>query len=188
MTISPGAKSTFLLLPGNDFNSEDYQFGDPGFKLIETGNILAYNGKFIMAYSAAAFARKTYKVGIAYSDTVDGTYRKVLKENPDGLWNSTGPREVYYLLQADQEHAGWHYVGNQVKAPGVPTVAQIGPNNSWVLTFAGYDVNDAPEKNGTFVASHRRPYFIDLDVKVPENTSISQANDAELQAWITPKN
>lgn len=184
--ISAGAKPAFLLLPDDDFNSEDYDAGNPAFKLIETGNILAHNGKFIIAYSAAAFAQNTYKVGIAFSDAFGGPYRKVLKDNLDSLWNSTGKQEVYYLLQSDQDHAGWHYVGNQVKAPGVPTVAQIGPNSSWVLIFAGYAASDAPMKGGKFLASHRRPFFINLNVNVPQGGSVQQANNTELQGWITP--
>ncbi|KAJ5910362.1 hypothetical protein N7504_005005 [Penicillium tannophilum] len=189
-TMTPGTKPTFLLLPGENLNSENYVAGNDHFKLIETGNIHAINDKFVMAYSVGAFDHKTYKIGIAYSDTflpVHGQhYRKVMKDSPDNLWNSKGDKEVYYLLQADEPDA-WHYVGDQVLAPGVPTVAQIGPNNSWALLFAGYNPNDAPFKEGTkFEANHRRPFFAKIDVKIPDNLSVKQATDAQLQDWITP--
>jgi len=192
-TLTPGTKPTFLLLPDDNLNSENYVAGNKHFKLIETGNIHAINGKFLMAYSVGAYDRKTYKIGIAYSDTflpVNGQhYRKVMKNNPDHLWNSSGDKEVYYLLQGEEPHDGWHYVGDQVLAPGVPTVAQIGPNNSWVLLFAGYNPNDAPPKEGKkgeFQPNHRRPYFAKIDLKVPDNLSVKQATDAQLQDWITP--
>ncbi|KAI0099591.1 hypothetical protein GGR51DRAFT_564838 [Nemania sp. FL0031] len=193
-TKKPGANATFLLLPDDDLRSEDYVEGNDTFKLIETGNVRAINGKFVMAYSAASFFRKTYKIGVAYSDTFlppqspsPQSYRKVMKENPDHLWGSTGPKEVFYLMQSD-ETDGWRYVGDQVIAPGVPTVASIGPNSGWVMTFAGYDPNDAPHRpnsNG-FIANHRRPYFININVNIPKNTSVAEATDAELQGWITP--
>ncbi|CAO2658369.1 Nn.00g060920.m01.CDS01 [Neocucurbitaria sp. VM-36] len=192
-TKTPGSNYTILLLPDSNLNSENYVAGNDSFKLIETGNIRAINGKFLMAYSVGAFNHKTYKLGIAYSDTflpADGQqYRKVMKNNPDHVWNSQAEKEVYYLLQADETHDGWHYVGDQVLAPGVPTVAKIGPNNGWVLTFAGYNPNDAPPANddtNRFDGGHRRPYFINLDVNVPVSPSVKQASDAELQDWITP--
>ncbi|KAL1610708.1 hypothetical protein SLS60_002378 [Paraconiothyrium brasiliense] len=191
-TKTPGSNPTVLLLPHDDMNSENYVAGDPGFKLIETGNMRAVNGKFLMAYSVGAFNHKTYKLGIAYSDTflpAEGQqYRKVMKNNPDHLWNSQNEKEIYYLLQADEKHDGWHYIGDQVLAPGVPTVSKIGANDGWVLTFAGYDPQDAPMQAGTnkFLGNHRRPYFINLDVKVPVSPSVEQANDTEMQNWITP--
>ncbi|KAI1123203.1 hypothetical protein F5Y10DRAFT_270324 [Nemania abortiva] len=193
-TKQPGANATFLLIPDEDLRSEDYVEGNNSFKLIETGNVRAINGKFVMAYSAASFFRKTYKVGVAYSDTFlppqspsPQYYRKVLKANPDNLWGSPN-KEVYYLLQSDQKHANWRYVGDQVLAPGVPTVASIGPDGDWVMTFAGFDPGDAPPRpnsNG-YVANHRRPYFININVNIPNDTSVAKATDAELQSWITP--
>ena len=47
-TPKPGINATFLLLPDEDLNSENYISGNDSFKLIETGNIRAINGKFIM--------------------------------------------------------------------------------------------------------------------------------------------
>ncbi|KAF2095147.1 hypothetical protein NA57DRAFT_44952 [Rhizodiscina lignyota] len=188
-TKTPGSKPHFLLLPGEGLNSENYIDSDH-FKLIETGNIRAIKNKFLMAYSVGAYDHSSYKLGIAYSDTflpADGQhYRKVMKDNPHHLWKSQGPQEVYYLLQADEKQDGWHYVGDQVLAPGVPTVAQIGPNDGWVATFAGYHPGDTGSSTKKFAANHRRPYFVDLDVNVPANPSVKEASDAELQSWITP--
>lgn len=191
-TKTPNSEPTFLLLPDDDLNSEDYVAGNSSFKLIETGNIRAINGKFVMAYSVGAYNHKTYKAGIAYSDTFlpsgsQTQYRKVMKNNPNDFWNSAGSKEVYYLLQA-QEESAWRYVGDQVLAPGVPTVAKIGAGGDWVLTFAGYDPSDAPVQDGTskYEASHRRPFYIGLNVSVPSDTLVKDASDFELQSWITP--
>ncbi|CAM1508685.1 Fc.00g055330.m01.CDS01 [Cosmosporella sp. VM-42] len=194
-TKTPGTHATFLLVPDDDLNSEDYTTGNHNFKLVETGNVRAINGKFVMAYSVGAYFNKTYKAGVAFSDTFlppqspePQYYRKIMKANPEHLWGSSKPKEVYYLVQADQNHAGWRYVGDQVLAPGVPTVARIGQNHGWVLTFAGFDPDDAPMKPDStkYVGNHRRPYFINIDVNVPENVLVKQASDAELRSWIVP--
>lgn len=145
-----------------------------------------------MAYSVGAYNHDTYKIGIAWSDTFIPTgpngYRKVMKNNPHDLWKSHSKKEVYYLLQSEKKRKGWHYVKNQVLAPGVPTVAQIGADDSWILLFAGYDPNDAPKKDGTnkYQADHRRPYFARLNVKVPKDKLVKHVDDEELQSWITP--
>lgn len=192
-TVVSGSAATFLLVPGEDgLRSENYITANDSFRLVETGNVRAVNGKFVMAYSVGAFFNQSYKLSVAYSDTFlpapGKHYRKVMKENPDRLWGSTAPKEVYYLLQADQKHAGWRYVGDRVLAPGVPTVAHLGAGDGWVLTFAGYDPDDAPRVPNTnkYMANYRRPYFININVKVPDNISVAEASDAELQRWITP--
>ncbi|KAI0424064.1 hypothetical protein F5Y09DRAFT_353874 [Xylaria sp. FL1042] len=169
-TIVPGSKPTFLLVPDDNLNLENYVNSD-SFKLIETGNIRAIN----------AYFSKTYK------NPSPQYYRKVIKSNPDHLWD-TKSKEVYYHLQSDKKHHGWHYIGDQVLAPGVPTVASIGPDHGWVLTFAGYNPDDAPTKPSSdhFVGHNRRPYFINLDVNISENTSEEEATDKELQNQITP--
>lgn len=189
----PNQDPTVLIAPDEGLNSENYHdHSDENFKLVENGNIRAINGKFLMAYSVAAYNRPTYKIAVAYSDTflpANGSqYRKVMKDNPNQLWGSTKEKEVYYLLQADAQHDGWHYVGNQIRAPGVATVAKIGAGDSWVLTFHGYQVGDTGG-NGTldYVGNHRRPFFVDLDVNVPTDTSVKDASDQDLQGWITPK-
>lgn len=190
----PNQDPTVLIAPTEGLNSENYHnHSDEAFKLVENGNIRAINGKFLMAYSVAAYNRPTYKIGIAYSDTflpgAEG-YRKVRKENPHQLWGSTQEKEVYYLLQADAQQDGWHWVGNQIRAPGVATVAKIGgaAGDSWVLTFHGYEVGDTGG-NGTldYVGKHRRPFFIDVDVNIPTDLSVKDASDQDLQGWITPK-
>ncbi|KAI9695780.1 MAG: hypothetical protein M1820_008453 [Bogoriella megaspora] len=125
-TKALGSEPHILLLPDEDLNSENY-VGSDQFKLIETGNIRAINNKFLMAYSVGAFNNQSYKMGVAYSDTFlpapGEQYRKVMKNNTHHLWGPQGQKEVNYLLQADQNVPDWNYVGDQVKAPGVPTVA-----------------------------------------------------------------
>ncbi|KAI3393675.1 hypothetical protein diail_3812 [Diaporthe ilicicola] len=102
-----------------------------------------------------------------------------MRGDPDHLWNTTEKQEVYDLLQAEEEigeHKGWHYVGDQVKAPGVPTVAQIGSDGQWVLTFAGYD----PEVPTTLLR------MAQSTLGVPADVSVSEASDEDLPGWIAP--
>lgn len=78
----------------------------------------------------------------------------------------------------------------KVVALGPPTVVQIGPDNRWVFTFAGYNRQDAPKMdNGTiFLACHRRSHLIDLDIDVLEDQSVKLVSDTELQKkWTIPK-
>jgi hypothetical protein len=91
--------------------------------------------------------------------------------------------EVRYFLQA-QERAWPNYVGDRVLAPGVPSVVLDG-SGAYYLYFAAFDPLDAPLLQGNFDPSHRRPYFIHLQVNVPANTSVIAATDAELATWVT---
>ncbi|KAF7187597.1 hypothetical protein HII31_10936 [Pseudocercospora fuligena] len=98
-TPSPGAEPQWLLLPDEDLNSENYVLANDGkFKLIETGNILTINNTFIMAYSVGAFFNTSYKLGIAYSDTFLGPYRKVYKKNPDQIWGLRKRRKRFGIF------------------------------------------------------------------------------------------
>ncbi|TRX95107.1 hypothetical protein FHL15_004192 [Xylaria flabelliformis] len=93
------------------------------------------------------------------------------------------------LFLAEQSNrTGWRYIGDSVLAPSVPTVARTGPDDGWFLMFAGYNPDDAPLKpnSNKFAGNHRRPYFINIDVNVPDNTSAEKASDADLQDWIAP--
>lgn len=177
---------------GNPLNSELYY--DPGdggtnsdFKLVETGNIKKINGKYVMAYSTGAYNRDTYKTAVAYCDTflpaAGKTYRKVTMPDPNGYWGNTND-EVVYLLQSQKEN--WTgFFGPQVKAPGVPTIAGVGPNNSWALVFAGYAPDDTGLSGNTYDGSKRRPFYVQLNVSIPSDKSVSQVSEAELATWIT---
>lgn len=102
-----------------------------------------------------------------------------MKENPHHPYGSSKAKEVYYLLQAEEPHPGWHYIGGHILAPGVPTVTRIGPDHSWVLTFAGYDPKDATFKPGTkrYMANYRQPFFVHLDVKIPKDKSVEMVSE-----------
>jgi hypothetical protein len=67
-------------------------------------------------------------------------------------------------------------------------VANIGVNQSWVLTFCRYNPNDLPpgDDGGTYSGTHRRPFFIDLQVNVPADMTVAESTDAQLQTWISP--
>ena len=182
-----------LLQPNPDnndpLNSEGYSSLISSFKLVESGNITKINGKYVLAYSAGQYDQNTYKAAVAYSDTflpaAGTTYRKVTMPDPNGVWSNTND-EVVYLLQS-QEQNWMGYVASQVVAPGVATVAPVGPNGSWVLVFAGYAPNDtgSGQNGNTYLGSKRRPFYVDLNVSIPTNISVAQATETELASWIT---
>ena len=73
------------------------------FKLIETGNISVVNGKYAMAYSTGSYETPCYKVGIAWSDSLIGPYKKVLQSDTNNIWqNPAAESEVVYLIQSLQ--------------------------------------------------------------------------------------
>ncbi len=174
------------------FDSEIYSSLKPDgtFRLIETGNVTAIGGKYVMVYSIGDYAEINYKVGLAWSDTFlpppGQFYRKLRKRDVAGVWGQPDHPEVNYLLQSQQ--SAWpNDVAAQVLAEGVGSIVKddlLG----WFLYFAALDPSDAPvdPKTGKYDTSHRRPYFLRLQVKIPQGATVAATPDADLATWITP--
>lgn len=175
-------EATFLLLPDADLGSEDAIANSTTHKLVETGNLVLINNTYVLLYSTGDYDRPTYKVGVAYSDTLLGEYRKVYQDNPDHLWGTDGP-EVLYLLQSQVDEPGWNYVGNQVLAPGIASVIEV--DGSWNLVFAAFDTSQ-PITNGVFARAQRHPYFVGLDINIAADLNVSTASNSSLQQLIRP--
>ena len=180
---------TTLLAPQNNsdggYNSElfDCQSSTDQFKLIETGNISVVDGKYAMAYSTGSYETPCYKVGIAWSDSLLGPYKKVLQQDTNNVWNNPRPEpEVLYLIQALQP--AWpNYVASTVQGPGVPSLVQY-PAGTWYLYFAGYDPS-VPLNSGMFNPKLRQPYVMRLNVAVPSGATVESTEGTELASWIT---
>ncbi|RZJ91695.1 MAG: hypothetical protein EOO60_07660, partial [Hymenobacter sp.] len=144
-------------------------------RLIETGNIIKIQGKYVMTYSDGGYNRPDYKAGIAWSDTFlppsGSYYQRVQKIDTDGLWGQPNHAEVQYLLQSQIPQ--WpNYVADQVLSPGVPSIVSD-TNGHYYLMFAGYDPSDAPTNaDGYYQGSHRRPYYVRLNVQIPAAASV----------------
>ncbi len=194
----PAASSPVVLLKPTDtnggFNSEYSQvdYSSDTFKLIETGNITVVDGIYVMAYSVGYYNEPDYKAGLAFSDTflpsAGSYYQKILKTDTAGVWGQAGNPEVQYILQSQQ--SAWpNYVAAQVLAPGVPSVEQDASGN-WRLFFAGYAPSDAPtspsQGAGHYDGSHRRPFFINLQVNIPSGSTVAGTTNEELANWIMP--
>ena len=153
------------------------------FKLIETGNITVVNGKYAMAYSTGSYETPCYKVGIAWSDSLLGTYKKILKQDASNIWqNPMAEPEVLYLIQAQQ--SAWpNYVNSTVQGPGVPSLVQY-PDGTWYLYFAGYDPS-VPLNAGMFDPKLRQPYFMRLSVTIPANATVAGTANTDLAEWIS---
>ena len=181
--------TTTLLAPENNadsgYKSElfDCQNATDQFKLIETGNITLVNGKYAMAYSSGSYETPCYKVGIAWSDSLLGPYKKVLQQDVSNVWQNFTPEpEVLYLIQALQP--AWpNFVGATVQGPGVPSLVQY-PAGTWYLDFAGYDPS-VPQSAGVFNPKLRQPYAMRLTVNIPSGATVSTTPNASLASWIT---
>jgi hypothetical protein len=171
-----------LLAPG-PYNSE-YRNGTSGLKLIETGNVMEIKGKYIIAYTVGAYNRDNYKIGLAWSDHLLGPYKKMLKKDVHNIWrNGAGKPEVYYLLQAQKSN--WpNYVKDQVEAPGVPSLDRDS-DGKWYLFFAGYYPYAVKGSNGNYNPSERHPFFVQLNVNIPDKR-VSSTSSYKLQNWISP--
>ncbi|WP_446742440.1 family 43 glycosylhydrolase [Silvibacterium acidisoli] len=180
---------TTLLAPENNsdggYKSElfDCASASNQFKLIETGNITVVNGKYAMAYSTGSFETPCYKVGIAWSDTLTGQYKKILQADTSNVWQNPSPEpEVLYLIQAQQ--SAWpNYVNSSVQGPGVPSLVQY-PAGTWYLYFAGYDPS-VPLDSGMFNPKLRQPYFMRLNVAIPANATVAGTSNSDLAGWIS---
>ena len=177
-----------LLAPENNsdagYNSELFNCGTSnGFKLIETGNIAVVAGKYAMAYSTGSYESPCYKVGIAWSDTLTGTYKKILQQDSSNIWQNPTPEpEVLYLIQA-QRSAWPNYVAASVQGPGVPSLVQY-PAGTWYLYFAGYSPTSIMS-GGMFDPSTRQPYALKLNVSIPANANVASTANTDLAGWIT---
>lgn len=158
-------------------------------KLIETGNIVKIQGKYVMTYSDRTYTRPAYKSGIAWSDTFlpnsAAYYTRVEKTDTAGVWGQPGHAEVQYLLQS--QIAQWpSYVAGQVLAPGVPAIVADASGN-YYLSFAGYDRSDVPtDSSGLYLGTDRRPYYIKLQVQIPTGETVSGTSPQDLVNWIQP--
>ena len=185
--VAPSTPVTLLAPEKNNdagYNSELFNCGTSNsFKLIETGNIAVVGGKYAMAYSTGSFETPCYKVGIAWSDTLTGTYKKILQADPTNVWQNPTPEpEVLYLLQA--QNSAWpNYVATQVQGPGVPSLVQY-PAGTWYLYFAGY-APSAQLNGGMFDPTTRQPYAVRLNVSIPTGANVSTAANTDLSGWIT---
>ena len=192
----PASVAPTVLLKPDDadggYNSEYFNGLNPPnqFKLIETGNVSVVDGKYAMAYSTGAYNQPGYKAGVAWSDTflpdAGSFYKKLLKRDTADVWGQPNHLEVQYLLQA--QDSNWpNYVAAQVLAPGVPSIVKDGSGH-WFLYFAGYAPSDTPTipATGNFDPSHRRPFFVQLQITIPTDATVATTSATELTNWIAP--
>lgn len=169
--------------------SELYSEGrQDDLKLVETGNITKIAGKYVMAYAVGGFKTDSYKIGLAYSDSLlpSNGYRKITADDTNHVWAPNDTKEILYFVQSQVK--GWYnWFKPKVRAPGVPTIAKIGPSGSWVVMFAGYDPSEPQDGDGTYSPAHRRPYFIKVDVSgLMNNTkSVNAVDETTLAGFIT---
>ncbi len=172
------------------FNAENFfDFQTSTFKLVETGNITVVNGKYVLAYSTGDFQEPNYKAGLAWSDTFlpanGGQYQKAEFQDTSGLFSQGNHLEGYYLLQ--NQISGYPNYETQVLAPGVPSIL-LDSSGNYYMFFAGYDPNDHPLASGSstdYDGSHRRPYFVKLNIAIPSGTTVAATPNTSLDSWIT---
>ncbi|MBI9019393.1 MAG: hypothetical protein JEZ07_19260 [Phycisphaerae bacterium] len=145
--IDTSFKARAILSP-EGLRSEDRN--QPGsMQIVEGTNIthvVTPNGsKYVMFYSVGDFARKNYKLGVAYSDVLippEGScYKKPKAEDKSNLWaNSSGTKEVVYMLQT-QIPQWYNYSGTLLKGPGLGNLVKYQEN--YYTVFHAHDIGKA---------------------------------------------
>ncbi len=132
--IDSSFKARAILSP-EGLRSEDRNH--PGsMQIVEGPNIshvVTPNGsKYVMFYAVGDFARKNYKLGVAYSDALvppEGKkYQKPKTRDKSNVWLNSSPKdEVVYTLQT--QISGWsNYAGTFLKGPGLGNLIEYQGN------------------------------------------------------------
>ena len=133
------------ILSPEGLRSEDRNH--PGsMQLVEGPNIKHVvtpgGSKYVMFYSVGDFARKNYKLGVAYSDVLippDGKqYKKPKAHDNSNVWGNRPPKdEVVYTLQT--QVPGWfNYAGGSLKGPGLGNLVEY--KDSYYVVFHALDI------------------------------------------------
>lgn len=125
--------------------ASEYRNGRAGMQICEGPNVvrLASSGTPVYAlfYSVGDFARKNYKLGVAYSDSLvpaaGQQYLKPKAADPAGLWGNPGtPAEVVYLLQTETDR--WpNFQASRIAGPGLGNLVRFRGND--YLVFHAHD-------------------------------------------------
>jgi len=131
--------------------------GLTGLQLTEACSLYKINGIYVLLYCTGGYDFQSYKIGIAYSKTVDGVYTKVKAYDVNDVWeNPTPTDEVVYLLQSKKPD--WpNYCRSQVQAPGVANI--VYEKGKYWLFFHGYGPECSPTKSGFPDAGYKRELF-----------------------------
>ena len=192
LSLSPPVPLLGAETADGGYASEKAYTDDSGLaiRITEAANITKINGKYVLTYSVGTFDRPNYKIGVAFSDSFlpdAGTYyKRPQKPDTGGVWGQPNHAEVPYLLQS--EVANWpNYIAPKIVAPGVGSII-IDSTGTYYLAFAGYDPSDNPTSaaTGRYDGSHRRPYYVKLQVQIPNNSTVSTSSPETLASWIQP--
>jgi hypothetical protein len=138
-TMDPATQRRILLGP-EGYRSEDLP-DSPRLQLTEGTLIQKIQGKYVLLYSTGhCCIENGYKLGVAFSDRLipppGRQYEKITIPDEGKIWGEQdkGGREVYYLLQSQNED--WpNYIGDAVGGPGLGNLVQTGTD--WFLIFHG---------------------------------------------------
>ena len=143
--IDSSFKARVILSP-EGLRSEDRN--SPGsMQIVEGPNISRVvtpgGSKYVMFYAVGDFARKNYKLAVAYSDVLippDGKqYQKPKAHDNSNLWLNPLPKnEVVYTLQT-QVPSWFNYAGKFLKGPGLGNLVKYQGN--YYTVFHAHNVS-----------------------------------------------
>ncbi len=173
-TLDASATPVPLLVP-EGYRSESRH--GTALQICEGSTIRRLGGKWVLAYSVGAFDLPNYKIGLAYSDTFlpprGKTYRKVLIDDPKGVWGKAAKRqEVCYLLQSQKPD--WpNYCGEWIHSPGIGNIVEE-DGRFWLVHHGYVPVPGARRYDPTSRMVFKLPLRVAIDPARP------------MHEWIAP--
>ena len=138
---------------------------DPGstLSIVENTQIQRIRDTYVLFYSVGDYALANYKIGLAFSKSLLGTYTKVYKDDTNNVWNNTRPmREVQYLMQSSVPT--WpNYMNRFLSGPGIASLVNTATNGPALLFHARHPDNQGARYLWLFSYLSLRPGAWDLE-------------------------
>lgn len=145
LELSPQSPPRTLLSKNKDNLTSELRNIGGSMKLYEAPSISKIHApggtKYVMTYNVSDFALPSYKIGVAYSDTLfppsGQEYTKTYLNDEFNAWGSGyNAQEVCYILQSQKKSLP-NYHGRAFRSPGSGDLVQY-KNNSYLLHHANF--------------------------------------------------
>jgi hypothetical protein len=161
-----------LLEPGKWIS--EFRDGAGSMKIVESVHVHKLGSYWALVYAVGDYDEANYKIGIAYSKSFLGPYKRAVAPDPKGVWpgdNATNNTEVSYVLQT--EKPAWQNCAvDSLNGPGIGNIVQL-VNGSTLLIF------HARRRGVTHLGGNGRyVWAIKINVAIDESKPMSQ--------WIVP--
>jgi hypothetical protein len=165
--MAPDWASTASVLLRPDLPKLKSERRDPGSSLsiVENTQIQRIHDTYVLFYSVGDYTLANYKIGLAFSKSLLGTYTKIYKSDTANVWNNTTPTlEVQYLMQSSVPT--WpNYMHRFLSGPGIASLVNTTTNGPALLFHARHPSNQGARYLWLFSYLSLRPGKWDVNDK-----------------------